>query len=58
MDSATQTAVNGALTTGMQGFMTQIGTQLVAVLPIALGVAAAIAGISYGVHFFRKTARV
>lgn len=47
----------GAVTSGLTGITTNATTMLTAVLPIALGFVAIVAGVRWGISFFRGTAK-
>ena len=51
------TDLNGALTTGLQSASSSIMGTLGSVLPIALGILAAIFGVIYGIRFFKSIAK-
>ncbi|MGI5978625.1 MAG: hypothetical protein ACOX66_03895 [Oscillospiraceae bacterium] len=51
------TDLNAALTTGLQSASSSIMGTLGSVLPIALGILAAIFGVKYGIRFFKSIAK-
>lgn len=56
-EGTTTTDLNGALTTGLQSASSSIMGTLGSVLPIALGILAAIFGVKYGIRFFKSIAK-
>ena len=55
--AAEDTVMQTALTTGLTAASTSIMGSLASVIPIALGILAAIFGVKYGIRFFKSISK-